>query len=168
MLISPSKIHSNLISLLSTNYKKGPHTALLIYPNGQLVSSANLPSDDYEDDDEDNQSNGKLKGQEELEEEEEEEEPYLEIQERFRLLLGLASQWDRQDSGKMECELGKLHFKFIQLPISPLVSSIGKESLPSVKNQFIDGFILILNSTKNVEWKILLNKSEEFKKNWDS
>ncbi|WWC91940.1 uncharacterized protein L201_006892 [Kwoniella dendrophila CBS 6074] len=172
MLISPSKIHSTLTSLLSTtttssnnNDQEGPHTALLIYPNGQLVSSATLPPTDDEDDGDEDVSKD---DDEEDEEDDEEEEPYLEKQERIRLLLGLASQWNENESGKMECELGKLHFTY--LPLNPIsqASIIGKESLPTIKPQSVDGFILVLNSNKRVNWRVLIQKSEEFKSNWKS
>ncbi|WWC64827.1 uncharacterized protein I303_107441 [Kwoniella dejecticola CBS 10117] len=186
MLISPSKIHSILTSLLSSSPSPssssssadGPHTALLIYPNGQLVSSACIPLDDSatgsESESQNHEQGGannddNTQGEDEDEEDgDEDEEPYLEIQERRRLLLGLASQWGRDDSGKMECELGKLHFTWIALPPPDNVSSIGKESLPAVKSQVIDGFILVLNATKDVDWKVLVQKSEEFKKQWAS
>ncbi|KAK6909137.1 hypothetical protein I203_103152 [Kwoniella mangroviensis CBS 8507] len=165
MLISPSKIHFTLTSLLSPSSSIGPHTALLIYPNGHLVSSACV-DESSTDDDQDQVEDQDGTAEDEDEDEDEDEEPYLERQERTRLLLGLASQWARDDSGKIECELGRLHFTYIALPPSDPVSSIGKESLPSVKPQNVDGFVLVLNATKEVDWKVLISKSDEFVDKW--
>ncbi|WRT70003.1 uncharacterized protein IL334_006996 [Kwoniella shivajii] len=186
MLISPGVIHSVLTSLLSSEPSSGPHTALLIYPTGQLVSSAYIPLDESSDsqdgddaqksDCQDVNVNGNDNDNDNEEEhdddndndDDDDDEPYLEYQERKRLLLGLASQWNENESGKMECELGKLHFTYISLPPTPQPPSNSKDTLPPVKPYPVDGFILVLNGTKAVDWKILVEKAEEFKSKWRS
>ncbi|WVW86397.1 hypothetical protein I302_108443 [Kwoniella bestiolae CBS 10118] len=168
MLISPSKIHSILTSLLSPSSSSGPHTALLIYPNGHLVSSASMEDSSSQQDQDQDQDQDDVGNDEDEEDGQGDEEPYLETQERRRLLLGLASQWNENEGGKMECELGKLHFTYLPLPPSDPVSSIGRESLPSVKPLPIDGFVLVLNGTKEVDWKVLVGKSQEFQDKWRS
>ncbi|WVF67313.1 hypothetical protein IAT40_002064 [Kwoniella sp. CBS 6097] len=184
MLISPARIHSTLSSLLGNanaeassstrtpaGTHEGVHTALLITPQGQLISSANLPPSDADADEEDGgNENGQPDGvdveNEANGEEEDDEGPYLETQERRRLLLGLASQWDQSESSKMECELGKLHFTYIQLDYPSQPSSTSREHLPAVKPPFVDGFVLVLNGDKDVPWNVFSTKSEEFKKKW--
>ncbi|WVQ94906.1 hypothetical protein IAU59_001992 [Kwoniella sp. CBS 9459] len=196
MLISPARIHSTLSSILGnaeasssgagagSGAHEGVHTALLITPQGQLISSANLPpSDEDDDDEEEGQQEAGREGQRDGasgpngvrdydendggdEGDEGDDGPYLETQERRRLLLGLASQWDQSESSKMECELGRLHFTYIQLDYPNQPSSTAREHLPAVKPPFVDGFVLVLNGDKDVPWSLFSSKSEEFKKKW--
>ncbi|OCF43717.1 hypothetical protein I317_02470 [Kwoniella heveanensis CBS 569] len=196
MLISPSRIHSTLSSLLgnansnpeattsssssSGATHEGVHTALLITPQGQLISSANLPPSEEDEGDEGEEreegdpvpdgANGNIfpsrqgengendSASAEEEEGEGDEEPYLETQERRRLLLGLASQWDQSESSKMECELGRLHFTYIQLDYPTQPSSTARDHLPTPKPPFVDGFVLVLNGDKAVPWSAFSSK----------
>lgn len=114
MLVSPIRVHKLLSGLLGATDAEGPHTALLITPQGQLLAQATAP-----DDDEDGEENGDAEGDDEDgadkdDEEEQDEgddddddddEPYLEGPERLRLLLGLASQWEEDESPRVECEV---------------------------------------------------------------
>ncbi|WWD19861.1 hypothetical protein CI109_104328 [Kwoniella shandongensis] len=160
MLISPSHIHSLLTSLLSPLSTSGPHTALLILPQGQLLSSAFIDQDEGEDGNEDED--------EEEEGEDEDNEPYLEKPERLRLLLGLASQWNEGESQKMECELGRLHFTSIPLPTpsSSEPNLANPNFLPAIRPPTVERFVLVLNGTVGTGWGTLGEKSEAFKKGW--
>jgi len=84
MLLSPASCHEQLTSLLSQDI--GPHTALLATPHGQLVccSSKERP------DEQEGESTA---------------EPWLDEPERIRLLLGLLSQWEQEESPRIECEV---------------------------------------------------------------
>lgn len=99
MLISPAKIHASLSALLSSTPVSGPHTALLITPQGQLISAASIPAD------EDEESGEGEEGDDVARTGVITEEPYLDPPARLRLLLGLASQWNQGESPKMECEV---------------------------------------------------------------
>jgi len=127
MLISPVRVYDLLTALLEVDEEKGPHTALLITPAGQLLSHATLPEEEEDDEEEeereadgeeedgdgDGEGEGEGNGEgtskaaddEEQEEEEEVDEPWLEGPERLRLLLGLASQWEEDASPRVECEV---------------------------------------------------------------
>ncbi|KAK8853433.1 hypothetical protein IAR55_004139 [Kwoniella newhampshirensis] len=173
MLISPSHIHTLLSSLLSSQRgPEGPHTALLILPQGQLISSAFADLDDEgEESDageegEEGEGDGGVDGDGG---EDEDEEPYLERPERLRLLLGLASQWNEGESQKMECELGRLHFTSISLPLNDgntTTSNVNMNYLPAVRPPVVDRFVLVLNGTTRTGWATLSAKSEGFKKGW--
>jgi hypothetical protein len=128
MLISPVRVHNLLTALLEADEEKGPHTALLITPAGQLLSHATLPEDEDEegegegegddagdDGGEGEEENGDGNGAagpssgaadaDDDEGEGEDDEPWLEGPERLRLLLGLASQWEEDESPRVECEV---------------------------------------------------------------
>ena len=89
MLISPDTCHSRLLSLISynQNQRDGPHTALLAVPYGQLIASVSTTRELNEA--ADNSA----------------EEPWLDEPERKRLLLGLLSQWQDDESPRIECEV---------------------------------------------------------------
>lgn len=107
MLISPIRVYDLLKGLLEPDEDKGPHTALLITPSGQLLSQAVLPEEDVDEEREANGDAGEAAGEVEEEEGEEvDDEPWLEGPERLRLLLGLASQWEEDESPRVECEVG--------------------------------------------------------------
>ncbi len=91
MLVSPSRIHSNLVDL--TLKSDDLHTALLILPQGQLISLASTFGVRTSD-----QGEGSPKDREE-------EGLWLDGPERLRLLLGLASQWEEDESPRVECEV---------------------------------------------------------------
>ncbi|TYJ59000.1 hypothetical protein B9479_000439 [Cryptococcus floricola] len=154
MLISPSKIHAALTDVLSSNHADGPHTALLITPQGRLMSRASISLDDEDSDD----GNG-----------EGVDEPYLDPPARVRLLLGLASQWNEGSSAKMECELGRLHFTSLSLGASETPSTlvVSQNLLPESKPAKVDRLLLVLNG-RGTGWDVLAAKSEEFKKAWKS
>lgn len=112
MLVSPIRVHDILTGILETNEEDGPHTALLITPPGELISYSTLPEDidgeeslgDAEEDDADGNGDGDGDDGDD-DSDDEEEEPYLEGPERLRLLLGLASQWEDDESPRVECEV---------------------------------------------------------------
>ncbi|WVR09626.1 hypothetical protein IAU60_006698 [Kwoniella sp. DSM 27419] len=173
MLISPARVHSTLTSILGPKPSSGPHTALLITPQGQLVSAAHIPLDVDEEDESDRGVEGAvgMDGQAEAEQSEglgegEDDEPYLETQERKRLLLGLASQWNDSEGQKMECELGRLYFTYIPIPVSPQPTVSGRDHLPGVRPPPVDGFVLVLNGAKAVPWSAFTSKSAEFQQKW--
>jgi hypothetical protein len=92
MLLSPASFSKRLHDLITDTVSSGPHTALLAGPHGQLVSSASL----------------RFEAMTILEEEgHEEEEPWLDEPERMRLLLGLLSQWEEDESPRIECEVSR-------------------------------------------------------------
>lgn len=101
MLISPLRLHHDLTSLLTS--KGGPHTALLILPQGRLLASS-TKYDELYNDDEDVPDVGELAI---------EDEPYLDEPERIRLLCGLASQWNEDESPRVECEVSSPRFKLM-------------------------------------------------------
>lgn len=111
MLVSPIRVHGLLSGLLGATDADGPHTALLITPQGQLLAKASI--DDEDDYEENGDAEGEGEDGEDKEDEEEqddgdeddEDEPYLEGPERLRLLLGLASQWEEDESPRVECEV---------------------------------------------------------------
>lgn len=114
VLISPARINDLLTSLLDNDAGAGPHTALLITPQGQLLSHVTLSYDDDGDDGEeeegdsgftDAEANGDA-GDGDGDTDDDAEEPWLEGPERLRLLLGLASQWEEDESPRVECEVG--------------------------------------------------------------
>ncbi|ODN95349.1 hypothetical protein L198_04745 [Cryptococcus wingfieldii CBS 7118] len=160
MLISPSKIHAALTDVLSSNHANGPHTALLITPQGRLMSRASINLDDEDSDDGNGAPNGNGEGVDE---------PYLDPPARVRLLLGLASQWNEGSSAKMECELGRLHFTSLSLGASetPSPSVVSQKLLPESKPAKVDRLLLVLNG-RGTGWDVLAAKSEEFKKAWKS
>ena len=90
MLISPQHIHRHLYDIVSSGVGHVPHTALLIVPQGQLISSASTYGSNPSD---------QLIG------EADEEVQWLAGPERVRLLLGLASQWEEDESDLIECEV---------------------------------------------------------------
>lgn len=111
MLVSPIRVHKLLSGLLGASDADGPHTALLITPQGQLLAKATVDDEDYEEngDAEGDDEDGADKEDEDEQEdgdEEDDDEPYLEGPERLRLLLGLASQWEEDESPRVECEVG--------------------------------------------------------------
>ncbi len=133
MLLRPSYLRQQLLSLLSDDSYLGPHTAIVLLPHGQILSAVSTSSSDWlgdgvnglengVDGNDDTESGGgvgdlSLEEKEDDDEEEEEEEPYMEIAERNRLLLGLASsQWasssaevgggPMMENVKVECEVG--------------------------------------------------------------
>ncbi|KAL0247005.1 hypothetical protein I308_104038 [Cryptococcus tetragattii IND107] len=164
MLISPAKIHACLSALLSSTSTSGPHTALLITPQGQLISAASIPEDEDENEgsgegeegDGVTETGGMIA-----------EELYLDPPARLRLLLGLASQWNQGESPKMECELGRLHFTFLPLPPADAPSPIVLRDnlLPEVKPARIDKFLLVLNG-RGTGWDVLSQKADEFRGHW--
>ncbi|WVQ75648.1 hypothetical protein IAR50_005277 [Cryptococcus sp. DSM 104548] len=160
MLISPAKIHAALTSLLSPNPTLGPHTALLITPQGRLMSRAFINLEDEDSEDGDGVNNGDAGGVDE---------PYLDPPARVRLLLGLASQWNEGSSAKMECELGRLHFTSLSLGASesPSPTVLSQNLLPEAKPAKVDRLLLVLNG-RGTGWDVLAAKSEEFKKAWKS
>jgi hypothetical protein len=68
----------------------------LILPQGQLLSSATAYNDYPEENGEEDANGGT---------DESGDEPYLDDPERMRLLLGLASQWEEDESPRVECEV---------------------------------------------------------------
>ncbi|OXG79451.1 hypothetical protein C349_04400 [Cryptococcus neoformans var. grubii Br795] len=165
MLISPAKIHASLSALLSSTPVSGPHTALLITPQGQLISAASIPADEDEESGEGGEGEegdgvvgtGGVVA----------EEPYLDPPARLRLLLGLASQWNQGESPKMECELGRLHFTSLPLPAADAPSFVVLKDnlLPEVKPARVDKFLLVLNG-RGTGWDVLSQKADEFKGHW--
>lgn len=118
MLVAPIRIHELLAGLLDADEEAGPHTALLITPSGQLLAHATVPEDEEEesgseapngenyDGEGSDEEGGEDKGNDSgSEEDSEDDEPYLEGPERLRLLLGLASQWEDDESPRVECEV---------------------------------------------------------------
>jgi hypothetical protein len=126
MLISPTRLHHDLLAVLSPTADAGPHSALFILPEGRLLASATrydelyvVEQEDEDAHDDDAPDVGGIsvggyggpstavasEGGEGEEEEEEEEEPYLDEPERLRLLCGLASQWEEDESPRVECEV---------------------------------------------------------------
>lgn len=112
MLVSPKRVHELLSGLLGATDAEGPHTALLITPQGQLLAKATVP-DEEDDIDENGDADGEGEdeggdGDEDEQDdgdEDEDDEPYLEGPERLRLLLGLASQEQEDGSQRVECEV---------------------------------------------------------------
>ena len=103
MLLSPLQIHSHLTTLISSPLPGSPHTALLISSTGQLLCWAQRHLDVGGD-----ETSGDGEGEDEDEDEEEQQssdEPWLDTPERMRLLLGLASQWEEDESPRVECEV---------------------------------------------------------------
>lgn len=87
MLLSPIQLHHDLSLLTSsTSPSAGPHTALLMLPEGRILCSASKYDELFDGD-------------------EESDEPYLEEPERLRILCGMASQWEDDESSKVECEV---------------------------------------------------------------
>lgn len=112
MLVSPIRVYKLLSGLLGASDADGPHTALLITPQGQLLAKATVDDEDYEEngDAEGEGEDGADKEDEDEQEdgdEEDDDEPYLEGPERLRLLLGLASQWEEDESPRVECEVSQ-------------------------------------------------------------
>lgn len=109
MLFSPVQIHDLLSSLLSNASEgDGVHTAMLLVPQGQLLACAtssyvapdeSASAQDPENLDEEDETH--LSG----DDEDDDEEPYLDKPERLRLLSGLASQWEEEESPRVECEV---------------------------------------------------------------
>jgi len=95
MLVSPSRIDQYLRDILVAELNPYIHTALLIKPQGQLISSASTFSYDAAGST-DHESDGV-----------EEEGQWLAGPERLRLLLGLASQWEEDESSRVQCEVGR-------------------------------------------------------------
>jgi hypothetical protein len=83
MLISPLQLHHDL-DILTTTSPSGPHTALVMLPQGLILCSASKYDDTFDDDSE---------------------EAYIDEPERLRILCGMASQWEDDDSAKVECEV---------------------------------------------------------------
>lgn len=145
MLISPAKIHASLSALLSSTPVSGPHTALLITPQGQLISAASIPADEDEESGEGGEgeegdgvvgTGGVIA-----------EEPYLDPPARLRLLLGLASQWNQGESPKMECEV-KIGFPPFQMfNLTPISSLVDYTSLLSLYQQPMPHRLLSLKIT---------------------
>ena len=159
MLLSPQRIHQQLVRLTSTDDTLGPHTALLILPQGQLISSAMAVLSDQ------GQVEQHALG-------ETANEPWLEGPERIRILLGLASQWGEEDSPRIECEvrtatlgpsiadcffqLGRLYLCSVSLP--PLEMPTASAVIPSLREPSILNFNLVLNGTLKTPWSQLSAK----------
>jgi hypothetical protein len=107
MLLSPLRIHDLLQSLLSFDAGtcEGLHTALLLVPQGQLIACATTPYFPSNDTQSVTTSDQAAFSDLADEEDEQGEEPYLDAPERLRLLSGLASQWEDDDSPRVECEV---------------------------------------------------------------
>ncbi|KAK4689586.1 hypothetical protein P7C73_g500, partial [Tremellales sp. Uapishka_1] len=136
MLISPSRIHSALTLLLSPFPSLGPHTALLITPQGELLSLSSTTREDDEF-----EASG---------------EPWLETPERTRLLLGLASQWEEDESNRVECELGRLLYTAV--PLSPPEIPPSNVPVPAVRPNPVKNYVLVLNGSKETPWASLVEK----------
>ncbi|GMK57103.1 hypothetical protein CspeluHIS016_0309430 [Cutaneotrichosporon spelunceum] len=180
MLVSPIRVHSLLASLLDDD---GPHTALLITPPGQLIAQATLDeegsepngatseasvdgeaAEDRAEEEAGDEEDGSGKDEEVSEEDEEDDEPYLEGPERLRLLLGLASQWEDDESPRVECELGRLFLR----PIALSEAEVPQPNLavPGVRPPHISSFVLVLNGTADTPWPTLAAKADEFLSQW--
>ncbi|KLT39558.1 hypothetical protein CC85DRAFT_288416 [Cutaneotrichosporon oleaginosum] len=176
MLVSPIRVHNLLAGLLDED---GPHTVLLITPAGQLIAQASLDDEGSEpngtnntesvseanDGDEGEEEDGEDgSGSDEGSEEEDDDEPYLEGPERLRLLLGLASQWEDDESPRVECELGRLFLRPIGLeePEVPPPNA----AIPAVRPPHISNFVLVLNGTAQTPWATLTAKADEFLSQW--
>ncbi|CAD6567231.1 MAG: hypothetical protein TREMPRED_003418 [Tremellales sp. Tagirdzhanova-0007] len=126
-----------------------PHTALLIVPQGQLISSASTYGYNSSD---------------QLISEVDEEARWLAGPERVRLLLGLASQWEEDESAHIECELGRLFLcpiPLLQLETPPSIAAV-----PSVRPHDIQAFVLVLNGTSKTPWTDFTAKADSFKQQW--
>ncbi|KAL1405120.1 hypothetical protein Q8F55_008743 [Vanrija albida] len=168
VLISPARINDLLTSLLDNDSGAGPHTALLITPQGQLLSHVTLSYDDEADEDADDEgqdADGEPNGEAgDLDAEDDaEEEPWLEGPERLRLLLGLASQWEEDESPRVECELGRLFLRPIPLPDAERVPETG---MPVVRPPHVSSFVLVLNGTSSTPWTALAQKADTFVTDW--
>jgi hypothetical protein len=130
MLLSPVLIHQQLEGIIGLVYI---HTAILISPNGQVVASASRG-----DSDDDPVDTG----------------PELDGPERRRLLLGLAAQWQEDESPRVECEvgshvtvadkqLGRLLFSAVSFA---LAESVIDSTSPSTK------LLLVLNGSQETPW----------------
>lgn len=115
MLISPHKLHRDLTSILISTPDQGPHTVLLILPQGRLLASSSVYDQLYNEELEVEDASGgedpdvgslEINNTESHEDAEDVgEEPYLDEPERLRLLCGLASQWEEDESPRVECEV---------------------------------------------------------------
>ncbi|TXT04341.1 hypothetical protein VHUM_04108 [Vanrija humicola] len=167
VLISPARINDLLTSLLDADSGAGPHTALLITPQGQLLSHVTLSYDDDDgegDDGEDdgdgeedaNHADGEANGDAaDGDTDDDAEEPWLEGPERLRLLLGLASQWEEDESPRVECELGRLFLRPIPLPDAERAPETG---MPVIRPPHVSSFVLVLNGTSSTPWTALAQK----------
>ncbi|WOO86196.1 uncharacterized protein LOC62_07G009682 [Vanrija pseudolonga] len=170
VLISPARINDLLTSLLDNDAGAGPHTALLITPQGQLLSHVTLSYDDdgdegAEEEEEDAEftdaeANGDAA---DGDTEDDTEEPWLEGPERLRLLLGLASQWEEDESPRVECELGRLFLRPIPLPDAERAPETG---MPVVRPPHVSSFVLVLNGTSSTPWTALAQKADTFVTEW--
>ncbi|BEJ15152.1 hypothetical protein CspHIS471_0409190 [Cutaneotrichosporon sp. HIS471] len=173
MLVSPIRVHNLLAGLLDDD---GPHTALLITPPGMLISQATLdeegsepngattePSVEGEDAEDGSEEEEKDESGSE-DDDDDDDEPYLEGPERLRLLLGLASQWEDDESPRVECELGRLFLRPIVLdePEVPQPNA----AIPAVRPPHISNFVLVLNGTAHTPWATLAAKADEFLSQW--
>ncbi|KAL7424586.1 hypothetical protein Q5752_000270 [Cryptotrichosporon argae] len=163
MLISPATTHSLLRDLLTPS---GAHTALLVTPAGQLVCQATL--DEYADGangGEAADSEGAAGDADAVQEGEVgDEEPYVEPQQRLRILMGLAAQWEPGVPPKQECELGRLYFHSVALP-EPEHAGPGI-LLPSVRPQIPRSFVLVLNGGADAPWPNFASQVEVFTSRW--
>lgn len=186
MFLLPLHIRSVLQSLLSEG--RGPHTALLLLAQGQVLCQATTSDADWEP-----ASEGE-------EEEEDDEEPYMATPERNRLLRGLAkSQWAEQEvegghgAVKVECEvsaaspsdacrtdrwgqLGKLLLSPISIPLNPVATFSSHRFPPhthqaqtytqassangdAAEEQPTEGrLLLVLNGVKSISWERMERK----------
>lgn len=114
MLISPLRIQHDLSAVTCIpGSSSGPHTALLILPEGRLLASATKYNDELPvNGGQPNEPDGDEEGGDDDEQDVEEEgdEPYLDEPERMRLLCGLASQWEEDESPRVECEVSDSGF----------------------------------------------------------
>lgn len=136
MLVSPIRVYGLLSGLLGASDADGPHTALLITPQGQLLAKATVDDEDFEEngDAEGDGEDGADKEDEEEQEdgdEDDDDEPYLEGPERLRLLLGLASQWEEDESPRVECEVGEAAYSDVDDSLD--ASSCARSHCPSLK-----------------------------------
>lgn len=153
MFLLPLHIRSVLQSLLSEG--RGPHTALLLLAQGQVLCQATTSDADWEP-----QSEGE-------EEEEDDEEPYMATPERNRLLRGLAkSQWAEQEvegghgAVKVECEVRQEEFRerviTKQLPVARQAPSLPCfHPTQSRRNVFFSSFPTSHSPSSNVHASVV-------------
>ena len=119
---------------------------------------------------------GLVNGEMDQDDEDAEDEPWLEEPERQRLLLGLASQWNEDDSPRIECEvsllladktehhtrtqcepyrcsfqLGRLYIRNIMLPPAE-PPNVG---VPLIRPPPVTNILLILNGSIETPWSDL-------------
>jgi hypothetical protein len=164
MLISPLRTQRELASLITPHRTQGPHTALLILPQGQLLSSATAYND-YPEENSEEDANGGTDGSGD--------EPYLDDPERMRLLLGLASQWEEDESPRVECEVSPrkqtrvlhlIHFRQLgrlllcPIPLPPTETPAPNAAIPVIRSPTVQTFVLVLNGSNQTPWNVMTAK----------